>query len=81
MARVVVYHSYFGCETGCCGHTVELTDNLGNEKTEFYFTHPYFYYRKTKEDELKFAQELVMQSFGAEHVADLDWEESFVSED
>ncbi len=38
---VRVYHDYYGCETGCCGHTVELTSPEGDEKTSFRFTHPY----------------------------------------
>lgn len=24
--RVTVYHDYYGCETGCCGHVVKLGD-------------------------------------------------------
>lgn len=24
--KVHVYHTYYGCECGCCGHTVELGD-------------------------------------------------------
>jgi hypothetical protein len=39
--RVRVYHSYYGCETGCCGHVVEITTADGEEKTRFEFDHPY----------------------------------------
>jgi hypothetical protein len=59
--KVIVYHSYYGCETGCCGHTVELEDGT----SQFYFSHPY------KEDFKSFAEELVKE-FGEEHVKDLD---------
>ena len=31
--KVKVYHSYYGCDTGCCGHVVELED--GRERFEF----------------------------------------------
>ena len=34
--KVKVYHSYYGCDTGCCGHVVEVGD-----KEKFEFTHPY----------------------------------------
>ena len=71
MARVVVYHSYYGCETGCCGHTVELD---GQEK--FLFDHP-----GRNEDPLTYAKELVEATFGAEHVADLDWAGCIISDD
>lgn len=35
--KVRVYHSYYGCESGCCGHIIELD----NGKSQFEFTHPY----------------------------------------
>lgn len=64
MAKVIVYHSYYGCDTGCCGHTVELEDG----RKEFGFDHPF------GEDARKFAEELIREKFGDEHVSDLDWE-------
>lgn len=66
--RVVVFHSMYGCDTGCCGHTVELDDG----REWFDFTHPY------GDDYLEFAKDLVRKAFGEEHVADLDWEQSTV---
>jgi hypothetical protein len=71
MAKVIVYHEGFGCDTGCCGHTVELGEN-----TEFIFDHP-----DDKESPLDFAKRMVTEAFGAEHVADLDWENCNVSND
>ena len=67
--RVVVYHSGYGCDTGCCGHVVELD---GERTDSFEFGHP-------EEGELReWAEELakkeVYSTFGAAHVADLDWE-------
>ena len=38
---VSVYHGYYGCETGCCGHIVEITDEDGKSKKQFEFSHPY----------------------------------------
>lgn len=42
---IVVYHDYYGCETGCCGHRIEMSEE--NEpglaiETSFIFDHPYF---------------------------------------
>ncbi len=70
--KVIVYHSFYGCETGCCGHTVEFEDG---SFSKFIFTHPY------EEDPLEFAKELVRDEFGEEHVKDLDWENCHISDD
>lgn len=70
MRAVVVYHGYYGCESGCCGHRVEL----GNE-SRWRFEHP------CGQDPLEFARELVSDAYGEEHVADLDWENCLVVDD
>lgn len=70
MKRIVVYHSGYGCDSGCCGHYVEELGEDG-EKTysgEFEFAHPY------DEDPRAFAERLVEKAFGAERVKDLDWD-------
>ena len=76
--RVVVVHGAYGCDTGCCGHWVELADDTG-EEIGFDFGHPW------SQDRLewarKLAQEMVTKRYGPEHVADLDWENSFLVED
>jgi hypothetical protein len=69
-AKVIVYRSFHGCETGCCGHTVQLGD-----EERFEFSHPW------GEDELTWAKELVAEVYGPEHVADLDWENCEVVDD
>jgi len=68
--RATVYHRSYGCDTGCCGHVVEF----GND-TKFVFTHPY------GQDMKDFVRELVTDTFGAEHCADIDWDEVVVSDD
>lgn len=68
--RVVVYHSYYGCDTGCCGHVVAVGD-----KEKFYFDHPY------GEDPRTFAEALVRQECGEAHVADLVWDECEIYDD
>lgn len=71
MAKIIVYHRGYGCETGCCGHAVAIDD----QEKSFEFTHPY------DEDPRAFAERLVTEELGAEHVADLDWENSFIHDD
>lgn len=70
MPKVVVYHERYGCDTGCCGHTVVM----GNE-SHFEFNHPY------RTDFRQFAEAMVRKHFGAEHVADLDWKNCVISDD
>ncbi|PZF83218.1 hypothetical protein [Jiangella anatolica] len=71
MSKVVVYHAFYGCDTGCCGHVIQMD---GKEKS-FSFDHC------CEEDKLKWAQDLIREELGEEHVADLDWENSFVTDD
>lgn len=61
--RIIVYHAYYGCDTGCCGHRVELDND-----SEFAFDHC-----DDDEDPLEFAKKLIEEKYGREHVADLDW--------
>lgn len=39
--RVRVYHRPYGCETGCCGHAVELTGGAVTGAEKFEFAHPH----------------------------------------
>lgn len=77
--KITVYHSEYGCETGCCGHVIKIeTDGQPDpkgRKADFNFFHPY------GEDPKTWAQNWVREEFGEEHVKDLDWEHSFVSND
>lgn len=81
MARVIVYHTSYGCDSGCCGHTVELQDD-----ERFEFTHPP-YIPPSASVEVRdrvyreFAEDLVREVFGEEHVADLDWGECWIVDD
>lgn len=72
MSRTVaVYHSGYGCDTGCCGHIVAIGD-----EERFDFDHP-----GLDEDSRKFAEQLIRDLWGEEHVADLDWELCRISYD
>jgi hypothetical protein len=74
--RVIVYHTTYGCDTGCCGHVVTIEDEQGNElEREFDFSHPY------GGDKLEYAKDLVEASFSKEHIADLDWDSCIISDD
>jgi len=82
MARIIVFHSYYGCDTGCCGHTVELKNDDGTTKEHFEFGGPsYNFATKEAQSAIDFAKELVRDHFGEEHVKDLDWEHCNVLED
>jgi hypothetical protein len=66
--RVVVYHGSYGCDTGCCGHWIEVN---GNETNVFHFDHPW---SDEPEDLREFARALITEELGAEHIADIDWD-------
>jgi hypothetical protein len=72
--RVTVYHGYYGCDTGCCGHWVELEDGTRS----FDFTHCYID-SKDVEARKQWARDLVEAEFGTEHCADLDWDNCVLS--
>lgn len=71
MARIIVYHASYGCDTGCCGHIVQLDEKDG----KFNFDHPY------GGDHAAFVRELVTDEFGEEHCKDIDWDGCVISED
>lgn len=79
--KVRVYHRAYGCETGCCGHVVEVKKDGGEWEGvgDFNFDHPY------GEEPKKWAAELARQTladeFGENHCADLMWEECEVLDD
>lgn len=69
--KIVVTHRGYGCDTGCCGHAIEID---GVEHS-FEFDHPH------GDDARKFAEEMIRDELGEEHVADLDWENCFVTDE
>lgn len=73
--KIIVYHTSYGCETGCCGHAVEFEDG---SKYKFEFAHP----NSSDPDEMKkFAEDMIRNQFGEEHVKDLDWENCGIIDD
>ncbi len=77
MPRIVVYHAYYGCETGCCGHVIEVD----GEERGFHFRHPGDRHPYHSELSLDFAKTLISEQMGEEHVKDLDWDGCTVLED
>ena len=74
--KITVLHSYYGCDTGCCGHIIEVD---GEQRGRFEFDHPSDY--KVPEDKLEWAKNFVREQMGEEHVKDLDWDNCEVSYD
>jgi len=66
-----VYHTGYGCESGCCGHAIEED----GKEYKYRFTHPY------GQDARAWAENLIRDEYGAEHVNDLDWENSLIVDD
>ena len=74
MRTVVVMHEGFSCDTGCCGHVVRFSDE--NEYTgdrRFDFSHAD---GRSDEELRKYAEDLIRQELGEEHVKDLDFADS-----
>jgi hypothetical protein len=67
--KVIVYHAYYGCDTGCCGHRIELQYPDEMVREAFDFGHCL-----SDQDPIDFARQLVTEQFGEQHVADLDWD-------
>lgn len=66
--RVRVYHSRYGCHTGCCGHVVEVD---GHRVGRFVFDHPDG--KEARQWATNFAQAHVMD-FSPECYDTVDWE-------
>lgn len=76
MTKIIVYHRGYGCDTGCCGHAIEIKD--GNRiDEEFVFDHP----DPDTETKRAFTERIITEKLGAEHVADLDWDNCEVVND
>lgn len=73
--RIVVYHDRYGCDTGCCGHSISVEDPpdgfpARSGRDRWTFDHPW----DESESRLEWARRWVEGVFGKEHCADLDWE-------
>lgn len=67
MAKIRVLHQYYGCDTGCCGHIIEIDGKV----KDFYFDH-----QEVSESVIDFIKRLITEQLGEEHVKDIDFENS-----
>ena len=84
MPKVIVYHRMYGCETGCCGHAIEVDDE--ELKGSLEFDHPYDLYKfRDDREEAKhiqeFVKDMVRQQMGEDHIKDIDFDECLVVND
>lgn len=79
---IIITHASYGCDTGCCGHVIEIRgygENIDGD--EFEFTHPYIPYGQPKgEPELRAWAEEWVREMGCDPV-DLDWESCVILDD
>jgi hypothetical protein len=71
--KVKVYHAGYGCDTGCCGHVIEV-DGDGVSHQRFEFTHPYD--ENTAEEKKAWARELAEETIKQnwpECLPKIDW--------
>lgn len=64
--KVRVYHSYFGCDTGCCGHVLEIDDT----RVDFDFMHSYN--GLTREAAIELAKQTIAQT-DPKCLSSIDW--------
>lgn len=80
--KIVVYHGMYGCETGCCGHTIEVEDAPPGYHPPINWTFDHPWSAGNDEGKLReWAEDLVRKEFGDEHVADLDWDNCRILDD
>jgi hypothetical protein len=77
--RIIVTHRGHGCDSGCCGHAIEID----GQEHDFYFEHPrtVSYRPYIPQSAQDFIRELVTEQLGEEHVKDIDFENCVVIDD
>lgn len=73
--QVRVFHARYGCDTGCCGHIVELTMPDGEYREVFDFVHPYL--ERDEASRKAWARkhaEAIIRHKWPECVESIDWE-------
>ena len=70
--RIRVLHAFRGCDTGCCGHVIEVD---GKQVGDLDLSHPYGASFR------EYAEDLIRKELGDDHVRDLDWETCEVLDD
>lgn len=87
---VIVYHTGYGCETGCCGHRVLLFDPApepwpDKDSIEYLglqfsgdVKRQNFQFGHPDTADREAAEKIVTEVLGASHVKDLDWEHCII---
>ncbi len=70
--KVIVTHAFYGCDTGCCGHAIEIDDR----RVDFSFSH--FNLEEDKQELIDWVRKELTRELGPNHVADIDWENSII---
>jgi hypothetical protein len=70
--KLKIYHTTYGCDSGCCGHAVETEDGDAR-KFGFQFDHAE---GDSAEEKRAFGVKMV----GEENLADVDWEASNIKD-
>lgn len=96
MTKILIYHTEYGCDTGCCGHALAVVDdNFKGDWFDAYlesaparhfaFDHPWLRSEMTKEERhhaaYAWAIGFIREQLGEEHVKDLDFENSVILDD
>ncbi len=83
--KFIVTHDYYGCDTGCCGHRVEYFIDGVHKGGNFSFDHPsgwdFRLQKAIQESPREFAERMIREECGEEHVSSLNWEECIICED
>lgn len=71
--KIRVFHGYYGCDTGCCGHIIEVENGKGPGRDiySFKFSHPY------NEDFKEWATEFAQDYIKSKHpncYDSIDWD-------
>lgn len=73
--KIVVYHDSYGCDTGCCGHSIEVYDSSEPSDMayrDFTFNHKEDY--ESKEEFAKKAIEKILRQYQPECLETIDWD-------
>jgi hypothetical protein len=77
--KILVLHQGYGCDSGCCGHIIEVD----GKRHDFYFEHPGIESERPyiPQPANEFVIELVTRELGEDHVKDIDFENCVVIDD
>lgn len=80
--RIFLTHGDYGCESGCCGHWIEIEGERPKRLfSSFSFSHPYLWRVDDKEEGVrKFIQDVVREELGEEYLDKIDYTQCVVED-